>query len=384
MRFTTSLAVLLSLLASGCATYPDGLASTGPSQETILAPSAESPAIAVLPVTAEITQRLTAEANKPSLSSLFTHAAPFDYRVGYGDSLEVSVWEAMPATLFGGSAPAGYGAVSVGSGATVFPEMVVSRSGAIDVPFAGHVPVIGKSLESIQADIEARLTGKANQPQVVVRLLNNASASVTVVGEVEQSLRMPLTASGERLLDAVAAAGGVKQSADKITLQVSRSGRVSAAPMADVIRSPTENIPLQPGDVITAQFQPLSLSVLGATGKNDELPFEASGISLSQALARAGGLDDARADAQGVFVFRFEDKAALVDVISTTTTTRGVPVVYQLDLKNPAAFLLAQQFPMRDKDVLYVTNAPAAELQKFLNIISATVFSVTGLASVPN
>ena len=207
---------------------------------------------------------------------------------------------------------------------------------------------------------------------------------MTVVGEVEQSLRMPLTASGERLLDAVAAAGGVKQSADKITLQVSRSGRVSAAPMADVIRSPTENIPLQPGDVITAQFQPLSLSVLGATGKNDELPFEASGISLSQALARAGGLDDARADAQGVFVFRFEDKAALVDVISTTTTTRGVPVVYQLDLKNPAAFLLAQQFPMRDKDVLYVTNAPAAELQKFLNIISATVFSVTGLASVPN
>jgi polysaccharide export outer membrane protein len=45
---------------------------------------------------------------------------------------------------------------------------------------------------------------------------------------------------------------------------------------------------LQAGDVITSLFQPLHGT--WATGKNEELNFEAQGISLAQALARAGGL----------------------------------------------------------------------------------------------
>ena len=34
---------------------------------------------------------------------------------------------------------------------------------------------------------------------------------------------------------------------------------------------------------------------------------------------------------------------------------------------------------MKDKDVVYVANAPAAELQKFLNILGSSVFSIRGL-----
>ena len=60
----------------------------------------------------------------------------------------------------------------------------------------------------------------------------------------------------------------------------------------------------------------------------------------------------------------------------------SLPVVYQVDLKDPRVFLGAQNFPMKNKDVVYVANAPAAELQKFLNILSSTVFSIRGLTDL--
>jgi polysaccharide export outer membrane protein len=161
-------------------------------------------------------------------------------------------------------------------------------------------------------------------------------------------------------------------------------------PLDSIIQDPRQNVPLQAGDVITALTQPLSFTVLGATGKNEELNFEVQGISLAQALARAGGLQDQRADARGLFIFRFEDPAALLTNTDAAgqplaTTPEGkVPVVYRVDLKDPAMFFVAQGFPIRNKDVLYVSNAPAAELQKFLNILSSIVFPIYNLRTLTN
>src|SRR5262249_6897332 len=106
-----------------------------------------------------------------------------------------------------------------------------------------------------------------------------------------------------------------------------------------------------------------------------EIPFEAQGITLAQALARAGGLLDSRADAQGVFIFRFEAREALAwprEPVETTPEGR-VPVIYRIDLNNPATFLVSQSFRISNHDVIYVSNAPLAELQKFLNLLGAVV-----------
>jgi polysaccharide export outer membrane protein len=186
---------------------------------------------------------------------------------------------------------------------------------------------------------------------------------------------MPLTARGERLLDALATSGGVRQPVNKMTLQLTRGSTVQSLPLQMIIQDPNQNILLQPGDVITALYQPLSFTVLGATGKNEEINFETQGISLAQALARSGGLNDARADARGVFVFRFEDERALDWPASAAKTPEGkVPVIYQVDLRDPASFFVAQNFPVQNGDVLYVANAPAAELQKFMNIVVSAFY----------
>jgi polysaccharide export outer membrane protein len=306
---------------------------------------------------------------------------PVGYTIGPGDVVEVSVWEAPPAVLFGSATldPRGGAATTH---VTAFPEQMVSSEGTINIPFAGAVPAAGKSPQQIEREIARRLAGKANKPQVLVRVIRNATSNVTVVGDVASSMRMPLTARGERLLDALAAAGGVRQPVGKMTLQVTRGDRVQALALDTIIRDPKQNIVLQPGDVITALFQPLSFTVLGATGKNDEVNFEAQGITLAQALARAGGLQDARADARAVFIFRFEDSQALDWASPPKTTPEGkVPVIYKVNLKDPASFFVAQSFPVDNKDVLYVSNAPAAEFQKFLNILTGSLYSASSIAA---
>jgi polysaccharide biosynthesis/export protein len=186
---------------------------------------------------------------------------------------------------------------------------------------------------------------------------------------------MPLTARGERLLDAIAAAGGSKQPINKTTVQITRGTTTVAMSLDSVIRDAQHNITLRSGDIITAAYQPLSFTALGATGKNDEVNFEAQGITLAQALARVGGLQDARADAQGIFIFRLEDANALTWPRSPAATTPEgrVPVIYRLDMKDPASFFVAQAFAIENKDVMYVSNAPAAEWQKFANLIYTIV-----------
>ena len=189
---------------------------------------------------------------------------------------------------------------------------------------------------------------------------------------------MQLSARGERLLDALAAAGGVRQPVDKITLQVTRGNTVASLPMETVIRNPRENVPLRAGDVVTALFQPYSFTSLGATGKNEEINFEAQGITLAQALARSGGLQDSRSDAQGVFVFRLENASALnwPNQPIRTTVDGKVPVIYRINLKDPNSFFVSQSFMMDNKDVLYVSNAPVTEVQKVLNLVFSVVYPV--------
>ncbi len=383
MRCTGLAAASLAGLLAGCSSYPAWLPTSGPSvEEIIVQESAPSP-IRVVDVTEGVARQLISAEKRDRFTEVFPANQALGYRVGPGDVLEVSIWEAPPAALFGSSAlDPRLGAAT--SRVTTLPEQMISHEGQINVPFAGSIAVAGKSPQQVEAEIAQRLKGKANQPQVMVRVIRNVTSNVTVVGEVAQSQRMPLTARGERLLDAIAAAGGVRQPVNKVTVQLTRGARVASMPLERVVQTPSENLLLAPGDVLTVNFQPLSFTALGATGKNEEINFEAQGISLAQALARAGGVQDSRADTRGVFIFRFEDPEALDAGLreGPMTPDGRAPVIYRLDLKSPASFLVAQSFPIRNKDVVYVANAPAAELQKFLNIVTSSVFSAANLVNL--
>jgi polysaccharide export outer membrane protein len=335
--------------------------------------------IQIVDLTDDVARKLFADRRTSDLATLLGESTSFQQQLGVGDSIEVSIWEAPPATLFGAAAAQSDSKAGVSNArVTVLPDQVINGDGQINVPFAGSLKAAGRTPTELQRDITGRLNGIAHDPQVLVKLSRNATSYVTIVGDVSASTRMQLSPRGERLLDALASAGGVKQPVDKITIQVTRGKIVASLPLGTVIRDPLQNVPLHAGDVVTALYQPFSFTALGATGKNQEINFEAQGISLAQALARSGGLDDSRSDAQGVFIFRLENADALPWPTQPVRTTADgkVPVVYRVNLRDPNSFFAAQSFMIDNKDLLYVSNAPIAELQKFLNVIFSVAYPV--------
>lgn len=377
------LAILaLPLVVAGCSS----LGASGPSTRAVKSAGRADPRIKVVELTDSVARHVIGAQRNETLSQLLGDAPPQGSVVGLGDVLDISIWEAPPAALFGTTAAdARLSLAPVTSRGSEIPQQMVNSEGQITVPFVGSINVAGRTTHDISREIVRRLSGRAHEPQAIVRIAENQAANVTVVGDVANSRRVALTTKGERLLDVLAAAGGVRQPVDKIMIQVTRGNRVVQQPLGSVIRTPPDNIRLAADDVVTALHQPFSFQALGAIGNNAEINFEGTGITLAQALGRIGGLQDNRADVKGVFIFRLEDPAALPPELANgaqTTPDGKIPVIYRVDMANPATFFVAQGFPIRNKDVIYVSNAPLSDLFKFVNVVSQMTFSVVNIGNI--
>lgn len=390
-RAMMGLACALPLSLAACSS----LGSSGPSTKTINSAPKKPLAnadIHVIDVTDAVGRRVITATRPQLFSTAFGDALPRGTIIGRGDILSINIWEAPPPALFGISnttfGQTGTSTVLADSASTglktTLPDTMVDDRGEIKVPFAGAIEAAGRTPREVEREITARLAGKAHDPQVSVQISSNASADITIVGEVATNARVPLTPRGERLLDVIASAGGVKEPIGKVTIQISRGGRTAYMGLDAVIRDPAQNIRLAANDVITALYQPFSFTALGSIGTSAEVPFESTGLTLAQALGRVGGLKDDRADLRGAFIFRLEDPRALDPAIAATarrTPDGRIPVIYRVDLHNPATFFVAQSFPIRDKDVLYVSAAPLSDFQRFFSMVSSMTFSLIGLSN---
>ncbi|WP_434661787.1 polysaccharide export protein [Paraburkholderia sp. A3BS-1L] len=333
----------------------------------------------MIDLNASVVSELDAQRASTNFASRFeTEAGSRDQVFGSGDSIEVIIWEAAPAALFGSNtATDGATSIQTGSRETPLPAQVVNSAGNIFVPFVGSVHVAGRTATEVEQEITNRLAGQANHPQVLVRTVQNETATATVLSDSGSSVRVPLGPKGETVLDALSAAGGAHGPIGKMSVQITRGRVVQSMPLESVLRDPTQNIKLQGGDIVALLAMPNSFTALGATGKNEEISFEAKGISLTQALGRTGGLDDARSDPKGIFIFRQDGDVFERRDGHATVTDRKLPVIYRVDLTNPASFFLANKFMMQNGDIMYVANSPIADLQKFLNVVFSVAYPVT-------
>ena len=334
----------------------------------------------VIPVTDQIANQVSAAQVHGDFAARIGNAVPIGTQVGVGDTVEVTIWEAAPAALFGtATIDPSTDSILQTSRPNTLPGILVGPTGTINIPFAGQVPAAGRTLREIEQEIVRRLQGRAHLPQVMVRITGNATHDVTVLGDVKTPARVPLTPKGERLLDVIAETGGTNEPLDRMTIEINRGGVVQRMAAQDVMRDPRQNIILRSDDVVSVIYQPYSFTVMGAAGKNDEVRFEGVGLTLAQALGRIGGLRDMRADPRGVFLFRWE-KPQLLGALAqgTQPNSKGlVPVIYQADLKRPETYFAAQHFEMRDGDVIYVSNSKASELQRFLSLLSSSILPIS-------
>jgi polysaccharide export outer membrane protein len=367
LAFTAPLALL-----AGCS----GIPGSGPATADVVAgarvqdPSAR---FALVDLNNAIVTAM-AEWGSPSLLASFGNQPPPSVQtIGIGDAVQIVIWEAAAGGLF--SAPV-YDRFSAGSRTATIPEQVVGADGAVTVPYAGRVRALGLTPSQVENEIVGSLRQKAIEPQALVTVTRNVTNSVTVIGEVTAGARIPLSLHGDRILDVVAAAGGVRVPVYEVFLTLMRGGRTARVPMQGLMAHPQDNIMVRPGDVVTVTREPQTFTAIGATERNSVVPFDAIGISLEEAIAKAGGLNDTRADPTGVFVIRLEipnDYDMLGLPRPTPDPLERVPVIYRLDMRQPNALFIARRFAMRNKDILYVSNSPSVELQKILGIVQSLV-----------
>jgi polysaccharide biosynthesis/export protein len=378
MKFAALLFTMAGAALGGCSTLPTAGPTTG--QVVDQAVKDDRARFDVVDVDNSVVSALLAQPAESFRSRFQQYGKPPDPKIGIGDAISVTIWEAAGGGLFGGGITTG---VSPGSRSVTIPDQVVARDGAISVPFADRIPVAGHSPLEVQRTIEQRLAEKAIEPQVLVNITKSITNTATVSGEVVAGARVPLSVNGDRVLDVIALAGGAKSPVYETFVRLSRNGVTATIPMEQLVSDPAENIYAWPGDVLTLVHIPQTFSVFGATGTNMQVTFGAEKITLAEALAKAGGLLDLRADPAGVFLFRFEPPA-VVGALKASALATGPdgssPVVYRLDLSDANSYFFAQRFPVEDKDVIYVANARLNELQKFftlLNTITGPV--ITGI-----
>jgi polysaccharide export outer membrane protein len=384
-------AVLLVVAAlAGCA----GLPSAGPSTSEVIDGAKPGKTgetrFALVDINAHVVAKLE-NWSAASLQGTFgrqTRVGTDD--IGIGDYVQVVIWEAAAGGLFSGlAAPQAGVAASAGARSAIIPEQVVGADGAITVPYAGRVRVAGRTTRQVEQDIVQALAGKAIEPQALVTVTKNIANTVTVLGDVGGAGRVPLSTRGDRILDAVATAGGVRAPNYETFLTLLRSGTSVRIPMQAIMSNPAENIYARPGDVINVSRDPQTFTSAGATGSNSIVNFDAVGITLDQAIAKSGGLNDSRADPAGVFVIRYEQPADY-DLLGLTRPDPGpvtrVPVIYRLNMRDPNSFFLSRRFPIHNKDILYVSNAWTMDLQKTMTIllpflgVGGTAIAVTSVA----
>ena len=256
----------------------------------------------------------------------------------------------------------------------------------ISLPYTGEIKVKGKTPLQIQELVVESLDGKAIQPQALVNVVRNETNIVTMSGDVNKPGLYPLAANGTRIMDVVAQAGGTKFPARETYLTLLRGNKQGIQLMKTIIEEPNENIYVSRGDRIYLNHDPQRYTVLGAVKKPSIYTFDSATISVLESIAAAGGLLDTRADATGVFVFRFEKPKVLNELgVSYTRTVRGlVPTIYRINMKHARSYFYAQSFHLKDKDSVYVSNAQGVELSKVLRLINGATSSVGNVVGVVN
>ena len=357
---------------SGCSMTP----REGPLAMEIEQQSAENDYV-VVDVDAELVHTL-AEFDPVGLSKQFmrsSYQAP-QQRIGIGDVLAITVYEAGEGGLFSGAQ---------GSRAE-FPSVAVDRRGRISIPYAGLIKVKGRTAVQVQNIIVKKLTGKAIEPQAVVNVIRNENNVVNVSGDINKPGLYPISLRGRRLLDIVAEAGGTKYPARETYVSFVRGQKRGVQLLKAVIESPKENIFVANGDRIYLSHDPQRYTVLGAVHRPAIYKFDAPSISVLEAVASAGGLIDNRADSTGLFIFRYEDPRVLKKLGKKYSyTIRGrVPTIYRINMQHAKSYFYAQSFRLQDKDSVYVANARGVEVSKVLQLINAATSSVGNVVGAGN
>lgn len=351
------LAMLVFLVLAGCAYAPGSHMDTDDSSGFYSGGERQldvdySELINVTQIDADILRDRSVKSASAPPKDLMQPDGAYQYYVGISDVLQVTVWDHPELTN-----PAGEGRSSAESG------NVVNSDGSIYYPYIGYVDVVGLTTKQIREEIAGRLSRYIEDPEVDVAVASFQSQRVYMSGAVEEPGVYPLTNVPTRLVDAISQAGGLDEGADWRNVILTRDGTDYRLSLKAVLESGDKlhNVLLQSGDVVNVPLgDDQKVFVLGQVGTAQTLPMGRNGLTLAEAISNVGGLNERESDATGVFVVRRSE-----------TPESSKPIdLFQLNMKDATAMVLADRFVLNDRDLVYVTTAPAARWNRVISLLT--------------
>jgi polysaccharide export outer membrane protein len=325
----------------------------------------------LIPITQELISKMQSEEIKIESAinrSLQDEMNNYTYLVGVGDVLNIIVWDHPELTI-----------PQSGQRSAAEAGNFVHKDGTIFYPYVGKVPVIGREVTQIREDITKGLSTYINNPQVDVNVAAFRSQHFFVSGAVKNPQMIPVKNVPTTILDALSLAGGMAADADwsSVTLTSTDDGELvtEAIDLSILLEQGVlkQNRLLKSNDVLhIPRNDALKVFVMGDVVDATTQQIGRRGMTLAEALNNVGGINEASANASGIFVLRASDSTLkLVDI-------------YQLDVSMGPRLILSTQFKLQPMDIVYVTTAPVARWNKLLNQLTSSLNGIYQIDLIEN